>query len=221
MDVQMPEMDGLEATRRIRNEFPPRQQPRIFAMTANALHGDRELCLRSGMDGYIGKPVRTDELMAAISTCQPIQGVNIKNQEESTRSGKDGSSIDRAVLSDLSDNMGPDGATLVVELIDIFIEDTPKYLSELQTSLDSGDWKSFTRAAHTMKSSCANLGAMQLSNNAKDTETAGRNLLEELEPPLEHDAYQQMITTLVYLFEQARTDLAAMKAEYQAMADGS
>ncbi len=66
MDLQMPEMDGLEASRRIRRELPAERQPKIIALTANAMQGDREICLDAGMDDYISKPVKMHEIVAAI-----------------------------------------------------------------------------------------------------------------------------------------------------------
>jgi CheY-like chemotaxis protein len=66
MDVQMPELDGLEASRRICSRWNRHERPRIIAMTANAMHGDRELCLHAGMDDYVTKPIRTEELVAAL-----------------------------------------------------------------------------------------------------------------------------------------------------------
>jgi CheY-like chemotaxis protein len=66
MDVQMPEMDGLEASRRITKAWPAGKRPRIVAMTANAMQGDRELCLAAGMDDYIAKPIRVDQLVEAL-----------------------------------------------------------------------------------------------------------------------------------------------------------
>jgi signal transduction histidine kinase/CheY-like chemotaxis protein len=77
MDVQMPEMDGLEATREIRARWPAAEQqgpprPRIIAMTANAMQGDREICLEAGMDDYVSKPIRVEELVAALSRCWPV-----------------------------------------------------------------------------------------------------------------------------------------------------
>jgi CheY-like chemotaxis protein len=66
MDVQMPEMDGLEASRRITAQWPAGQRPRIVAMTANAMQGDREECLAAGMDDYVTKPIRVDALVQAL-----------------------------------------------------------------------------------------------------------------------------------------------------------
>ena len=68
MDMQMPEMDGLEASRRVRELWPGGTGPRIIAMTANALHGDRELCLAAGMDEYIAKPIRSADLKKVLNS---------------------------------------------------------------------------------------------------------------------------------------------------------
>jgi CheY-like chemotaxis protein len=72
MDVQMPEMDGLEATRVICREWEQERRPRIIAMTANAMKEDREECLAAGMDDYVSKPIRVDELVGALSRCAPL-----------------------------------------------------------------------------------------------------------------------------------------------------
>ena len=72
MDVQMPDMDGLEATRAIHQEWPGERRPRIVAMTANVMKEDREACLAAGMDDYLGKPIRVEELVGALSRCQAL-----------------------------------------------------------------------------------------------------------------------------------------------------
>ncbi len=73
MDVQMPDMDGLEATRAIVEQTPFEIRPWIVAMTANAMDGDRERCLEAGMNGYISKPIRVEELVAAILGTPPAR----------------------------------------------------------------------------------------------------------------------------------------------------
>jgi len=71
MDVQMPEMDGLEASRQITARWPVDKRPRIIAMTANAMQGDREECMVAGMDDYVTKPIRVDQLVGALSNATP------------------------------------------------------------------------------------------------------------------------------------------------------
>ena len=70
MDVQMPEMDGFEASREINRRWPDVRRPRLVAMTANAMQGDRELCTAAGMDDYVAKPIRVEELVAALERCR-------------------------------------------------------------------------------------------------------------------------------------------------------
>ena len=74
-DVQMPEMDGLEATRRIVPRWPEAERPWIVAMTAEAMQGDRERCLEAGMDDYVTKPIRVEELVAAITRVPVARGM--------------------------------------------------------------------------------------------------------------------------------------------------
>lgn len=78
MDVQMPEMDGLTATREVCQRWSPEDRPHIIAMTANAMQGDREMCLDAGMDAYITKPVRINELRDVLSRCQPMEEPEIE-----------------------------------------------------------------------------------------------------------------------------------------------
>jgi len=91
MDVQMPEMDGLAATRRICQDFPQAQRPRIIAMTANAMLGDREMCLEAGMDDYISKPIRVEEVVRALSQCQ--EGLKVGRLQVESSEGE--SEVDR------------------------------------------------------------------------------------------------------------------------------
>ena len=72
MDVQMPEMDGLEASRRIIQEFDARQRPRLIALTANVFKSDQDACLAAGMDGFLGKPLDLGQLREVLMQCHPV-----------------------------------------------------------------------------------------------------------------------------------------------------
>lgn len=166
MDVQMPEMDGLEATRRIRQDFPADQQPRIVAMTANAMKGDREICLAAGMDDYISKPVRPDDLRRVMhhpsATSAPM-------------SDPASAEIDSQTLNTLRDAVGGDDAdSFVAELIGDYLADAPNYIAAIQAAIAAGDVEQFRQNAHTLKSTSGTIGALEFANVCLELEKQGR-----------------------------------------------
>ena len=149
MDVQMPEMDGLEASRQITTKWPAGQRPRIIAMTANAMQGDREMCLAAGMDDYVTKPIRVDELVAALMSVPARQ----------SEANMDQPVIDRAVYAELRDTTG---AEFVVELVDTLLRG-PACLRSCARARAQGNAERFRRAAHSLKSNGKTFGAMKLA----------------------------------------------------------
>ena len=162
MDVQMPEMDGLDATRRIRAMDLP--QPFIVAMTANAMQGDRELCLAAGMDAYISKPIHQAELAAALQMVKPLEG-GVPAKEAAT------SVIDKKIYHALVETIGAD---FIGEMVNAFVEEGQEFLATLKNALAASDVERFRRAAHSLKSDAATFGAMDLSNMAKELELMAR-----------------------------------------------
>ncbi|MEI7771735.1 MAG: response regulator, partial [Chloroflexales bacterium] len=163
MDVQMPELDGLGASRRIRSEVSPSRQPRIIAMTANAMQSDRGLCLAAGMDDYISKPVRIEELVAALER-GPAHG---HMPEGGTMPM---SIVDITVLEEIQANLGDGSPTIVVEIIDMFLDDLPLQLEALRRSVADGAAPVIQRVAHTIKASAATIGALPLAKQCEDLE---------------------------------------------------
>jgi CheY-like chemotaxis protein len=164
MDVQMPEMDGLEASREIIRRWPAERRPRIVAMTANAMQGDREKCLDAGMDDYITKPIRTEALVEALSRTQP-KSLPPDPQLES------GPAVNPKQFESFRQSMGAD---FIGEVIEVFNEDAPKLLHDMQQALTTNDADLFRRAAHSLKSNSAEFGAVKLSEMAKELEMLGK-----------------------------------------------
>ena len=165
MDVQMPEMDGLEASRRINQNWPPGTRPRIIAMTANAMQGDRERCLDAGMDDYITKPIRTEALVEALSKTQP-QSPSVDIPPESPEAA-----IDLKKFEEFRQDMGAD---FIGEIIEVFNEDAPKLLEDMKLAFCVNDAKLFSRSAHSLKSNSAQFGAINLAEMARELEVLGK-----------------------------------------------
>jgi CheY-like chemotaxis protein/HPt (histidine-containing phosphotransfer) domain-containing protein len=188
MDMQMPEMDGLEATRFIGENWSNEQRPWIIAMTANALQGDRERCLEAGMNDYVSKPVRPEELAQALARYQarsePIEtevvavqslgGVEAKRNGNETQLNLSVPVLEASILTELRELLGDQAPQMMVELIDLYFETAPPLLKEMRTAINQEDGPTLYRAAHTLKPGSASLGAVCLARLCEELETIGK-----------------------------------------------
>ena len=168
MDVQMPEMDGFEATAAIRNPHSAvrNHEIPIIAMTAHAMKGDREKCVEAGMNDYVSKPVRPKELSDAI---ERRLGRDAREPARvSDPSTKD--VLDRAALLDTLDG----DLELWHEIIETFVDDVPEQLAKLKEGLDGNDAALVKRQAHRIKGASANVGAGRMRDCAARLEDTGR-----------------------------------------------
>ncbi len=175
MDCHMPVKDGYEATREIRDieraaraenlDIPPAY---IVAMTANAMKGDRDRCLETGMDDYLAKPVEIEELAAALErACARVAETSPDTLESSpteTETDKSASEhIDLSVIDGLRELREPGEPDPVAELIDLYLNDSPRRIAQMNEALAANDGKSLKVAVHTLKGSSSNLGAKALA----------------------------------------------------------
>lgn len=176
MDVQMPEMDGVTTTRELRRRWGDEMRPHIIALTANAMQGDRELFLAAGMDDYLSKPIRGEELVRALEqTPRPPSGkwraVAPKPTPELIQ---DAVALDQSALTQLRQTVGDDPAILA-ELIDAFLEDAPGLLADIQRSVEAADGPALRLAAHSLKSNSATFGALALAQLCAQLEAMGKD----------------------------------------------
>jgi CheY-like chemotaxis protein/HPt (histidine-containing phosphotransfer) domain-containing protein len=173
MDIQMPGMDGLETTRRIRDEWPAAERPRIIAVTANALREDRETCLSAGMDDYLSKPILLEDLRAAL--CRGL-GAAAPPPSSPTGAHGDPESLDPKYIDQIRQLQAASGKELVSPIVDRFLAEAPHRLDELRLALAARDSQTFTFVAHALKGSGAQLGARRLAQICQDLEARGRGL---------------------------------------------
>jgi PAS domain S-box-containing protein len=169
MDVQMPEADGLEATAIIRHEEAGRHRIPILAMTAHAMPSDREACLEAGMDAYLSKPIRLDDLVHALNELIPGLPEEVSSAVE--EKGEDYLTLNR---SEALARVGGD-EQLLRELAGLFAEEYPQLLQAIRSALDRADLTSACNAAHQLKGLLAQFGADTLRQIAWQLEAAARS----------------------------------------------
>ena len=193
MDCQMPGTDGYEATRQIRKmEAVSGRRAWIVAMTANALVGDRARCVEAGMDDYISKPVRQEELGVVMERF--IRMRDPKAGEETWRG-----SVEIQALEGFRDLEYENGQNVLVDLVRIFSDNTQSAIGAAHTALKSGDTAAIAREAHMLKGSCSNFGAVRMR--------AACDLLENVANSGDAEASQDALAKVEREYELVRIAL--------------
>jgi PAS domain S-box-containing protein len=220
MDVQMPEMDGMEATRYLRDSLPADQQPYVIALTAHALESDREHCLQAGMDDYLEKPLRIEDLVQKIQKIRPLADMSVPQGGTGDEGPETGDRHQTPVVPQhtpasqpAKQEMEPPaqsplnvalyqqfcatvGAEAAAQLVDIFLQDVPVKVQHIRQALATNDSNAVRVLAHTLKSSSAQVGAHHVAALCKQ--------LEHLARAATLDEAGQLLLEIEEAFGQAR-----------------
>lgn len=169
MDLEMPDLDGLEAARRIRCLAPPHGEVPILAMTASDAAEERERCFAAGMDGFLTKPVEQSQLLEAVAHW--TAGAAASAQGEERRPAAELPLLDRASLSQLEEDVG---AELVPDILGTFVVESERRMVLLEACVEAADSVGVADQAHALKGSAGTFGAMAMRQAAHDLEQAGR-----------------------------------------------
>jgi signal transduction histidine kinase/CheY-like chemotaxis protein/HPt (histidine-containing phosphotransfer) domain-containing protein len=168
MDMRMPEMDGTTATRQLREALPKERSPYIIALTANATAADRDKCIESGMDAFLSKPIVINELRHALSSITPRpEKTNPIHAENAAMGLFDTHKLDE--LASLAEN----DCDVISSIIGDFMQSASMQINAMKTALDTQDFDALKRAAHTLKGSSAQLGAIAVAQVCQELEHDG------------------------------------------------
>ncbi len=176
MDIQMPELDGVQAARQIVRERGPEGLPRIIAMTANAMPGDREAYIEAGMDGYLPKPIELADLASVLEQAGMLA-------RDRAAAGGDGV-LDPARLEHLRTMQDESQPSLVRELIDLFLADSAQHVQRITEAHQGGDADALRALAHRFLSATQNIGALRLSGLCMELERLARHKQLDAAGPL-------------------------------------
>jgi two-component system sensor histidine kinase/response regulator len=160
MDCQMPEMDGYEVSRLIRQQSTHGTGPYIIALTANALQGDRERCIQAGMNDYLTKPLHLSDLESSLQRAL----LRVQPSRRSNQATPGSEVLDPAILASLHELSSPNEGDPFKELVELFLKDAQSRLQKMAVALERKEWSQLAAAAHTLKGSANNLGARNLAN---------------------------------------------------------
>ena len=174
MDVQMPGMDGLTTTRKIReSEQSTHCHLPIIAMTAHAMKGDREICIEAGMDEYVSKPISSQLLGEAIDHALPTRQNALTSSATTRQESAPPASVSAWDTSNILERLGDD-EKLLHEVIGIFLEEVPQHMAGLQQAIAQGDAKAVEEIAHKLKGELGYLGISEVSQKIRELEVLGQ-----------------------------------------------
>lgn len=210
MDVQMPEMDGFSASAAIRKYEREHQiTTPIVAMTAHALQGDRELCLARGMDDYLSKPIRRQELFRMLETFgEPISSTHETNNSHLPEDSDESQLVDWTVALEQVEH----DQDLLLAVVESFVYETEGLLECLPTQIEQRDWAEAHRLAHTIKGAMRTFGASQATEIAFKLESSLKEISERGQSEFSSDEQhhvQRLLRSTVEVVEKVLAELQA------------
>ena len=197
MDIQMPEMDGLEATKHILKNRKLELRPKIIAMTANVMQGDREICLEAGMNDYIGKPILIEEVQKSLIKW----GKEIRAEKEMRKMKFSKSFLDMDVIQGLKE-IGDSG--FVNDMVTLYIEQSIDLINSIRENSAKSNFEKVYLDTHSLKGSSLNLGARDIAELCRQIETK----IKEVDTP----GLMYLIKELEKTFESTKEELLTINS---------